>query len=410
MTQPGDRTRLDTIEAAVAAIARGGMVIVVDDEDRENEGDFVMAAEKVTQRDVNFMLTHGRGLLCVPMTGERLERLDIPAMVPGADALTDTAFTVSVDLLGAGSNGVSADERSHCIARLVDDRSTAADFIRPGHVFPLRSVPGGVLRRAGHTEASVDLAVLAGLKPAGVICEIMNADGSMARLPELEVLARRYDLPLVSIADLIAHRRRTDRLVTRVAEAQLPTDFGVFRVLGYRSELDGREHLALVTGEVSGKEDVLVRVHSECLTGDVLTSRRCDCGSQLRSAMQQVSAAGAGVIVYMRGHEGRGIGLLHKLEAYALQDGGLDTVDANLALGLPADGRDYGIGAQILADLGLSSIRLMTNNPAKRVGLEAFGLRIVDRVPLRSASTPENAAYLASKRDRMGHLLDEPVT
>ncbi|MCW2534363.1 MAG: bifunctional 3,4-dihydroxy-2-butanone-4-phosphate synthase/GTP cyclohydrolase [Modestobacter sp.] len=405
--QPRETTRLDSIDAAVAAIARGGMIIVVDDEDRENEGDFVLAAEKVTQDHVNFMLTHGRGLVCVPMTGERLEELAIPAMVPSANALTDTAFSVSVDLVGAGANGVSADERSRCIARLVDDRATPSDFVRPGHVFPLRSVPGGVLRRAGHTEAAVDLATLAGLEPAGVICEIMNPDGSMARLPDLERLARRHDLPLVSIADLISYRRRTDRLITRVAEAQLPTDHGMFRALGYRSELDGREHLALVKGQVSGKDDVLVRVHSECLTGDVLTSRRCDCGAQLSSAMQQVASAGEGVIVYMRGHEGRGIGLLHKLQAYALQDGGLDTVDANVALGLPADGRDYGIGAQILADLGISSIRLMTNNPAKRVGLEAFGLRIVDRVPLQSASTPENAAYLASKRDRMGHLLDE---
>ncbi|MCU1604667.1 MAG: bifunctional 3,4-dihydroxy-2-butanone-4-phosphate synthase/GTP cyclohydrolase [Modestobacter sp.] len=410
MTQPRHGSRLDSIDAAVAAIACGGMAIVVDDEDRENEGDFVMAAEKATQRDVNFMLTHGRGLVCVPMTRERLERLDLPAMVASANALTDTAFTVSVDLLGAGLNGVSADERARCIARLVADEATPSDFVRPGHVFPLSSVPGGVLRRAGHTEASVDLATLAGLKPAGVICEIMNADGSMARLPELEVIARQHHLPLVSIADLISYRRRTDRLVTRVAEAQLPTDHGTFRVLGYTSEFDGREHLALVKGQVSGKEDVLVRVHSECLTGDVLTSRRCDCGAQLRSAMEQVASAGEGVIVYMRGHEGRGIGLLHKLQAYALQDGGLDTVDANVALGLPADGRDYGIGAQILTDLGLSSIRLMTNNPAKRVGLEAFGLRIVERVPLQSASTPENAAYLASKRDRMGHLLDEPGT
>ena len=398
-------TGFDTIENAIAAIGRGEMVIVVDDEDRENEGDFILAADRVTPEAVNFMLTHGRGLVCVPMTGERLDELRIPAMVPSANSYGDTAFTVSVDLRDAELVGVSAHERARCIARMVHPEAAPWDFIRPGHVFPLRAVPGGVLRRAGHTEAAVDLARLAGRTPAGVICEIMSPDGTMARLPELEVLAQKHNLLLVSIADLIAYRRRHERQVSRLAEAVLPTDFGVFRAIGYRSDTDGLQHLALVRGEPAGRPDVLVRVHSECLTGDVMGSRRCDCGTQLRAAMAQIAAAGEGVIVYMRGHEGRGIGLLHKLQAYALQDDGLDTVDANLALGLPADARDYGTGAQILGDLGLSTIRLMTNNPAKRVGLEAFGLTVSERVPLPSVPTPENAAYLSTKRMRMGHLL-----
>jgi 3,4-dihydroxy 2-butanone 4-phosphate synthase/GTP cyclohydrolase II len=397
----------DTIETAIAAIGRGEIVVVVDDEDRENEGDFILAADRVTPEAVNFMLTHGRGLVCVPMTGERLDALRIPAMVPSANSLGDTAFTVSVDLRDAELVGVSAHQRARCIAHMVDPEAAPGDFIRPGHVFPLRAVPGGVLRRAGHTEAAVDLARLAGRAPAGVICEIMSPDGTMARLPELEVLAREHHLPLVSIADLIAYRRRHERQVSRMAEAALPTDFGEFRAIGYRSDIDGLQHLALVLGEPAGRSDVLVRVHSECLTGDALASRRCDCGSQLRGAMARIAAEGEGVIVYMRGHEGRGIGLLHKLHAYQLQDGGLDTVDANLALGLPADARDYGTGAQILGDLGLSTIRLMTNNPAKRVGLEAFGLRVTERVPLTSTPTPENAAYLSVKRARMGHLLAE---
>jgi 3,4-dihydroxy 2-butanone 4-phosphate synthase/GTP cyclohydrolase II len=393
------------IPDAVAAIARGEIVIVVDDADRENEGDFIMAAEKVTPQAVNFMATHGRGLVCLPLSGERLEQLRIPAMVPERAHTQETAFTVSIDLDEPGCTGISAFDRATCIRRVVDPDATPQDFRRPGHVFPLRAQPGGVLKRAGHTEAAVDLATLAGLRPAGVICEIMNADGSMARVPELGEVARRHGLLLISIADLIAYRRMHERLVHRVAEAVIPTPYGPFTAIGYESEYDGHHHIALVRGAPAGKADVLVRMHSECLTGDVFGSLRCDCGTQLHDAMRKIAEEGEGVIVYIRGHEGRGIGIMHKLQAYRLQDGGKDTVEANVELGFPADLREYGTGAQILVDLGLSTLRLLTNNPAKRAGLEGYGLEIVERVPLETAPTSENLRYLEAKRDKLGHEL-----
>ena len=396
-----------SIPDAVAAIARGEMVIVVDDADRENEGDFVMAADKVTAEAVNFMATHGRGLICMPLRGERLDELAIPAMVPEAAHSDDTAFTVSIDLDEPGNTGISAFDRAACIARVMDPDAVPGDFRRPGHVFPLRAQPGGVLKRAGHTEAAVDLAELAGSAPAGVICEIMNADGSMARVPALTEVARTHDLLLISIADLIAHRRHHEKLVRRVAEARIPTPFGPFTAIGYESAYDGHQHIALVRGEPAGKPDVLVRMHSECLTGDVFGSLRCDCGTQLQDAMRKIAEEGEGVIVYIRGHEGRGIGIMHKLQAYKLQDGGRDTVEANIELGFPADLRDYGTGAQILTDLGLSTLRLLSNNPAKRAGLEGYGLEIVERVPLETTPTDENLHYLTTKRDKLGHELIE---
>lgn len=394
------------IEAAIDRIRSGGMVIVIDDPDRENEGDLVMAAARVTAADINFMMSHGRGLVCVSMDRERLRMLGVPAVRQGGPTVHHTAFTVSIDLDADPLAGITAGDRAACIARLVDPDASPEDFRSPGHVYPLAANPGGVLRRAGHTEASVDLARLAGLPPAGVICEILNEDGSMARVPNLLTLAARYDLPVVTIADLIAYRRRRESLVTRVCEAALPTEHGDFRVVAYQSAFDEREHLALIHGELEPARDVLVRMHSECLTGDVFASVRCDCGQQLQDAMRQIVGHGCGVVVYLGGHEGRGIGLLHKLRAYRLQDAGFDTVDANLELGLPADARDYGVGAQILADLGLASLRLLTNNPAKRVGLEAYGLTVVERVPLASRITESNIDYLRTKRDRMGHLLD----
>jgi len=396
-----------TIDEAITAIRRGEIVIVVDDPDRENEGDFVMAADRVTPEAVNFMITHGRGLLCLPVTEERAERLGFRMMVEDGRRGDGTAFTVSIDLAApAGNTGISAPDRARCIRSAVGAGATTSDFRTPGHVFPLRAKPGGVLERAGHTEAAVDLARLAGCEPAGAICEIMNADGSMARLPDLIEVARTHGLLLITIADLIAYRLRFESHVRRVAEAEIPTPYGPFRALAFASEVDGREHLALLFGEPEGHKDVLVRMHSECLTGDVFGSLRCDCGAQLQEAMRRIAQEGEGVVVYMRGHEGRGIGMMHKLRAYRLQDAGSDTVEANLELGFPADARDYGTGAQILVDLGLSTLRLLTNNPAKRAGLEGFGLDITERVPLETVPTPQNLRYLRAKRDKLGHDLD----
>ncbi|WP_018350069.1 bifunctional 3,4-dihydroxy-2-butanone-4-phosphate synthase/GTP cyclohydrolase II [Longispora albida] len=395
-----------SIEEAVAAIAAGQGIVVVDDEDRENEGDFVFAADAVTPELVAFMMTHCRGLLCVPMEGSDLERLHIDDMVSNNTEKHGTAFTVSVDAREGITTGISAADRTRTIQLLADPASVPDDLVRPGHVFPLRAKPGGVLRRPGHTEAGVDLAKLAGRKPAGVICEIINPDGTMMRLPDLEKFCEEHGLLLITIADLIAYRRRAEKQVERAAEARLPLPMGEFRAIGYRVNFDPTEHIALVYGEIGDGEDVLVRVHSECLTGDVFGSLRCDCGPQLESALDLVAAEGRGVVLYVRGHEGRGIGLLHKLQAYQLQDLGRDTVDANLDLGLPADARDYGTGAQILADLGVKTMRLLTNNPAKRAGLEGYGLEVLGRVPLPSRETPENVGYLRTKRDRMGHLID----
>jgi 3,4-dihydroxy 2-butanone 4-phosphate synthase/GTP cyclohydrolase II len=395
-----------TIPEAIDAMRRGEFVVVVDDADRENEGDLIIAAEKIRAQDIAFMVRHTSGLICVPMTGERLDELRLPLMVVENTDSRRTAFTVSVDFAPGTTTGISAADRATTIRALIDPEPRPSDLARPGHIFPLRYQPGGVLKRAGHTEASVDLARLAGLTPAGVLCEIVEEDGSMARLPTLERFAKEHDIPLVSIADLIAFRRRSEKLVRRVAEANIPTEFGPFRAVGFESLLDGTHHIALVRGEVAGRSNVLVRVHSECLTGDVFGSRRCDCGFQLRDALRMVAEAGEGVVLYFRGHEGRGIGLMHKLKAYALQEAGRDTVDANLDLGFPADARDYGVGAQILVDLGVTTMRLLTNNPAKRAGLEGYGLEIVERVPLQTVPTEENRAYLATKAAKMGHLID----
>jgi len=409
-------TGLDTIERAIADIAAGRPVVVVDDEDRENEGDIVFAAELATPELVAFTMTHCRGLLCVPLEGAALDHLELGQMAAHNTERMQTAFTVSVDAREGITTGISAADRARTIALLAHPSTTAYDLVRPGHVFPLRAKPGGVLRRPGHTEAAVDLARLAGLRPAGVICEIVQEDGTMARLPQLREFAAQHGLALISIADLIAFRRRTEKQVEKVAVANIPTVHGDFQAVGYRSTFDGTEHIALVKGEIGDGSDVLVRVHSECLTGDVFGSRRCDCGPQLDAALEAVSAVGRGVVLYVRGHEGRGIGLMHKLQAYSLQDSGSDTVDANLELGLPADARDYGTGAQILVDLGIRTMVLLTNNPTKRAGLEGYGLEIVGRQSLPVHATPENLRYLKTKRDRMGHDLpglaafeDEPT-
>ncbi|HZD79958.1 MAG TPA: bifunctional 3,4-dihydroxy-2-butanone-4-phosphate synthase/GTP cyclohydrolase II [Actinomycetota bacterium] len=383
------------------------MVIVVDDADRENEGDFVMAAEKVTPEAVNFMVTNGRGIVCMPVTAERLDHLGIPLMVTRNNESHGTAFAVSIDVKDRTTTGTSAYDRAATVRAITDPDLTHDDIRMPGHVFPLMAQEGGVLRRAGHTEASVDLARLAGLFPAGVLCEVLHPDGTMARMPELVRVAREHALSLISIADLIAYRRRTERLVRRVAEARIPTAQGEFRAVAYESAVDGMTHLALVAGEIGEGENILVRVHSECLTGDVFGSLRCDCGSQLQAALASVAKEGRGVVLYMRGHEGRAIGLTHKLRAYELQEEqGLDTVEANQELGFPADPRDYGIGAQILADLGVRSMRLLTNNPSKRAGLEGHGLSIVERVPILTEPTPHNIDYLRTKRTKLGHILD----
>jgi 3,4-dihydroxy 2-butanone 4-phosphate synthase / GTP cyclohydrolase II len=394
-----------TIEEAVADLRAGKIVLVVDDADRENEGDFIMAAEKATAQDINFMVTHGRGIVCLPVTGARLDELGIRQMV--SDVVSDeTAFTVSIDYRPAVTTGTSAHDRAFTARAIADPGVRPQDFQKPGHVFPLRAKEGGVLRRAGHTEAAVDLATLAGLFPAGVICEVMHPDGTMARLPELVRVAREHDMRLISIADLIAYRRAREVLVRKVAEATIPTPHGEFRSFAYESTVDGRTHVALVMGEIGDGTSVLTRVHSECLTGDVFGSLRCDCGAQLERAMGLIGDEGRGVVLYVRGHEGRAIGLTHKLRAYELQDRGRDTVEANIELGFAADQREYGIGAQILVDLGVRTMRLLTNNPDKRAGLEGYGLSIEERLPLQTEPTPENLGYLQAKREKMGHLLD----
>ena len=394
----------DSIESAIADLRKGRMVIVVDDADRENEGDLVMAGEKATAASINFMARFGRGLICVPTTEERLQQLGVEVMVARNQDSFRTDFQVSVDAAAGVTTGISAADRARTIQVMCDPTATPADLRKPGHVFPLRAKPGGVLRRAGHTEAAVDLARLAGFRPVGVICEIMNDDGTMARLPQLRTFARKHRLKLCTIADLIQHRRTREKLVERVESIDMPTDYGDFRLHLYRSQADGEHHLALVKGDPAGKKGVLVRVHSECLTGDVFGSRRCDCGPQLQAAMQRISDEGCGVILYMR-QEGRGIGLAPKIKAYKLQEQGLDTVDANLRLGFGMDLRDYGIGAQMLVDLGLRSIRLLTNNPKKVVGLQGYGLEIVGQLPIRVRPNPHNERYLKTKRERMGHAL-----
>ena len=395
------------VKEAIAMIQRGGLVIVADDEDRENEGDLVCAAEKVTPEIINFMATHGRGLICLTLHPDIADRLDLPLMTDGrGQDPNGTAFTVSIDAIEdkGVSTGISAADRARTIKFAVDPSSRPDHFLRPGHVFPLRAKPGGVLQRVGQTEASMDLARMAGLPPAGVICEILNADGSMARRDDLDLFSRAHDIPFITVAQIISYRLKHESLVHRVAEASLPTPFGEFRVIGYSNDVDGREHVALVRGDVKGQDDVLVRVHSKCLTGDVFHSARCDCGAQLEAAMRMVTEHGSGVIVYLD-QEGRGIGLLNKLRAYQLQDEGHDTVEANKILGFPPDLRNYGIGAQILADLGLRKIRIMTNNPKKLSGLEGFGLEITDRVPLETEATRVNQGYLDAKRDKLGHML-----
>jgi 3,4-dihydroxy 2-butanone 4-phosphate synthase/GTP cyclohydrolase II len=398
---------LSSIEEAIAQLRRGGMVVVVDDEDRENEGDLIMAAEDVTAESMAFYLEYTSGVFCVPLEAARADELDLPLMVVANTEAQRTAFTVTVDYRHGTSTGISAGDRAATVRALIDPATLATDLNRPGHIFPLRYRAGGVLKRAGHTEATVDLCRLAGKYPSGVLCEIVTQDkAGMARLPELEAFAANHGLPLVSIADLIRYRRHHEKLVRRVAEASLPTEHGEFRAVVFESVLDGEQHMALVYGDIDDVDNVLVRVHSECLTGDALGSLRCDCGPQLQTALAKVAAEGAGVVVYLRGHEGRGIGLGHKIRAYALQENGADTVDANLELGLPIDSREYGIGAQILVDLGITSMRLMTNNPTKYGGLEGFGLDIVERVALQSRPTAHNIDYLRTKRERMGHLLE----
>jgi 3,4-dihydroxy 2-butanone 4-phosphate synthase/GTP cyclohydrolase II len=400
------RSVFSTIDDALEDIRAGKIVIVVDDADRENEGDFIMAAEKATPERLNFMVTHGRGIVCLPATAQRLDELRIPLMISKNNESHGTAFAVSIDVQGRTTTGTSAFDRAATVRAIADPELRAEDIRMPGHVFPLMAKEGGVLKRAGHTEATVDLARMAGLYPAGVLCEVLHPDGSMARLPELTRVARDHDLKIISIADLIEYRRRREHLVSRTAEAQIPTEHGEFTAYTYQSLVDGMVHVAFVLGEVGDGERILVRVHSECLTGDVFGSMRCDCGDQLQSAIAQVGKEGRGVILYIRGHEGRTIGLTHKLRAYRLQEQGRDTVEANVELGFAADPREYGIGAQILVDLGVRSMRLLTNNPAKRAGLEGYGLSIVERVPLETRPTAENIGYLRTKREKLGHLLE----
>ncbi len=423
-TAPGqwvtNGVRLDEVERAIADIAAGRAVIVVDDADRENEGDIIFAASKATPELLAFTIRHTSGVICVPMLGEELDRLQLPLMTTQNNERMRTAFTVSVDARDGVTTGISAADRSKTVRRLVDSATEPYELVRPGHVFPLRYMPGGVLRRPGHTEAAVDLARLAGLSPAGVLAEVVNDDGTMTRLPGLRAFADEHGLPLISIAQLIEYRRRYERMVTRVVQTTVPNEYGQWRAIGYLNNLDGTEHLVLVLGDIetgdgSIKPDVLVRMHSECLTGDVLGSQRCDCGTQLNAAMAVIAAEGAGIVLYLRGHEGRGIGLLSKLRAYQLQDAGADTVDANTELGLPVDAREYSTGAQMLADLGVSSLRLLTNNPDKIKGLADLGLEVTGTVSLPVSATPHNLRYLIAKRDRMGHLIElaepgEPVS
>jgi 3,4-dihydroxy 2-butanone 4-phosphate synthase/GTP cyclohydrolase II len=395
-----------SVEEAIEEIQSGRMVVVVDDADRENEGDLIIAAEKVTPADIAFMVRHTSGVICMPVEGERLDALRLPLMVADATDVRRTAFTVSIDARHGTTTGISAADRAATIHAVIDPETAPEDLARPGHVFPLRYREGGVLKRAGHTEAAVDLARLAGLYPAGVLCEIVNEDGTMARLPELQQFAADQGLKIIAIADLIAHRRRKEKLVHKVAEARIPTLHGDFRAHAYESLVDGRVHVAMVLGEVGDGERILVRAHSECLTGDVFHSLRCDCGTQLDAALERIGGEGRGVVLYIRGHEGRAIGLTHKLRAYQLQEAGRDTVEANVELGFAPDPRDYGIGAQILFDIGVRSMRLLTNNPAKRAGLEGYGLSIVERVPLETKPTAENLRYLQAKREKLGHILD----
>ena len=398
---------LSSIAEAIEDIKAGKFIIIVDDEDRENEGDLVIAAEKATAEAINFMTLYARGLICLPIIGKRLDELKIPLMVGENTSRFSTAFTVSVEAKRRVSTGISAADRAETIKAIIDLATNAEDIVRPGHMFPLRAREGGVLVRSGHTEAVVDLARLAGLYPAGVICEILNEDGAVARLPQLEVMSEQHGIKIVTIADLITYRRRHERLVHRVTEAKLPTKYGEFTAIAYKSDIDPDEHLALVMGDISTEEPVLVRVHSECVTGDVFNSLRCDCGEQIALAMQSIAEEGRGVFLYMR-QEGRGIGFRNKIRAYALQDKGLDTVEANLSLGFAPDLRDYGVGAQILAELGLHGIRLLTNNPKKVVGLEGYGLKVVETIPIITSPNPYNRDYLETKQKKLGHLLQRP--
>jgi 3,4-dihydroxy 2-butanone 4-phosphate synthase / GTP cyclohydrolase II len=400
MTKPP----FSSIEEAIEDIRAGHMVVVCDAEDRENEGDLTLAAQFATPEAVNFMATHGRGLICLALTPDRCDELGLDLMAAKNESAFQTAFTVSVEAREGITTGISAHDRAHTIQVAIDPAARPRDLVQPGHIFPLKAKSGGVLERTGQTEAAVDLARLAGLNPSGVICEVMNDDGTMARVPDLERYCATHGLKMITVADLIAYRRRHDKLIERVVEAQLPTKFGDFRVVGFRSLVDDKHHVAMVKGEIDGQDDVLVRVHSECLTGDVFHSLRCDCGQQLEDALARIEQEDRGVLLYLA-QEGRGIGLLNKLRAYRLQEEGRDTVDANLELGLPADLRDYGIGAQILVDLGLSSIRLLTNNPKKIVGLEGYGLEVIDQVPIQHAANEHNVAYLRAKKERLGHLL-----
>jgi 3,4-dihydroxy 2-butanone 4-phosphate synthase/GTP cyclohydrolase II len=404
MSSQSTKTPFATVEEAIEDIRQGKMVVVCDDEDRENEGDLTLAAQFATPEAINFMAKEGRGLICLALTPDRCDELGLDLMAAKNESPFETAFTVSIEAREGVTTGISAHDRAHTIQVAIDPNARPRDVVQPGHVFPLKAKRGGVLERVGQTEAAVDLARLAGLNPAGVICEIMNDDGTMARVDDLVGYCAQHGLKMITVADLVAYRRRHDKLVERVVATGLPTAFGDFQVVGYRSLVDDKHHVAMVKGDVAGAEDVLVRVHSECLTGDVFHSLRCDCGEQLESALAMIEEAGRGVLLYLA-QEGRGIGLLNKLRAYKLQEEGLDTVDANLKLGLPADLRDYGIGAQILADLGLSSIRILTNNPKKIIGLEGYGLSVTGQVPIQPTPNPHNEAYLRAKRDRMGHTL-----